>query len=169
MILLINFQVDTIVITTTFNGLKEGVIERAGQFDYEKTHLQTDGTMYTETDGGKLNCKRILFSNWIPTSLIDNINVLRSSIQSFIAKSIEYTKDTSFIAFAVPDSCTDETILAEEMIDETKRQLENNKLKLHISFVLLPEQQTLYEQFSNLIQTTENIHVYFDWPMISKM
>jgi hypothetical protein len=158
-------EVDTIIISTTFNGLKEGVIERAGPFDYEKTHLQTDGTMYTETNGGKLICKRILFSNWLPISLINNDNTLRLSIQSFISKSIEYTKDTVSIAFAVPDSCTDENVLAKEMINEAKRQLEINKLELKISFVLLPEQQTLYEQFSSFFETTQDVYAYFDWPM----
>jgi hypothetical protein len=149
--------------------LKEGLIDRAGQFDNEKTHLQSDGTMYTETNGGQLKCKRILFSNWIPTSLINNDKILQFSIQSFISKSIEYTKDASSIAFAVPDSCNDEIILAKEMIAEVKRQLEINKLELKISFVFLPEQKTLYEQFTNFFQTVENVYAYFDWPMTGNM
>ncbi len=120
--------------------------------------------MYTETDGGKLSCKRILFSNWLPTSLINNDQVVRSSIQSFISKSMEYTIDALSIAFAVPDSCADESILAREMIMEAKRQLEINQSELKISFVLLPEQKTLYEQFSNYFETT-----YFDWITTSKI
>ncbi len=149
--------------------MKEGLIDRVGQIDYEKTHLQPDGTMYTETDGGQLNCKRILFSNWVPTSLINNDKILRSSIQAYIAKSIEYTKDASSIAFAVPDSCNDEAILAKEMVTEAKRQLEINKLELKISFVLLPEQKTLYEQFVDYFQIDQNANVYFDWPMTGKI
>jgi hypothetical protein len=67
------------------------------------------------------------------------------------------TTDASSIGFAVPDSCADKRILAGEMITETKRQLEINQSELKISFVLLIEPKTLYEQFSNYPETT-----YFD-------
>ncbi|CAF1388528.1 unnamed protein product [Rotaria sordida] len=162
-------KVDTIIISTMFNGLKDGVIERLGEIEYEKTFSQIDGTMYTETNGGKLYCKRILFSNWLPNSLINNDNALRLSIQTFVSKSIEYTvkeKDTQSIAFVVPDSCTNESILVEEMINEVKRQLKVNKLQLKISFVCLPEQQTLHEQFSDIITRTnqDDISLYLEWP-----
>ncbi|CAF1337143.1 unnamed protein product, partial [Rotaria sordida] len=162
-------KVDTIIISTMFNGLKDGVIERLGEIEYEKTFSQIDGAMYTETNGGKLYCKRILFSNWLPTSLINNDNALRLSIQTFVSKSIEYTvkeKDTQSIAFVVPDSCTNESILVEEMINEVKRRLKVNKLQLKISFVCLPEQQTLHEQFSDIITRTnqDDISLYLEWP-----
>ncbi|CAF4593643.1 unnamed protein product [Rotaria socialis] len=159
-------KVDTIIISTTFNGLREGVIDRLGEIDYEKTHSDVDGTMYTETNGGKLNCKRVLFTNWLPNSLINNDNALRLSIKIFISKSFEYTiqdNDTLSIAFAVPDSCNNENILADEMIHEAKRQLKTRKLPLKVSFVCLPEQKTLYEQFSNIFQTKNDVGIYVDW------
>ncbi|CAF1440926.1 unnamed protein product [Rotaria sordida] len=160
-------KVDTIIISTMFNGLKEGVIERLGSIDYQKTFLQNDGTMYTETNGGKLNCKQILFSNWLPKTLINTDDSLRLSIQTFMSKSMEFTikeQHTLSIAFAVPDSCRNETILAEEMINEAKQHIEMNKLQLNISFVCLPEQQTLYEQFFNVIQKIQEPIIYFEWP-----
>ncbi|CAF4945453.1 unnamed protein product, partial [Rotaria sp. Silwood1] len=165
-------NVDTIIISTTYNGLKEGVIERLGEIDNEITHLEIDGTMYTEINGGKLNCKRVLFSNWLPTLLISNDGVLRLSIQTFVSKCIQYTiqhQNTKSIAFAVPDTCTNESILAEEMITEVKRQLATNQLELKISFVCLPEQEPLYEQFSNLFPTTEDAFIYFDHPSTIKL
>ncbi|CAF3163547.1 unnamed protein product [Rotaria sp. Silwood2] len=164
-------KVDTIIISTMFNGLKEGVIERMGSIDYQKTFLQNDGTMYTETNGGKLNCKQILFSNWLPKTLINTEDSLRLSIQTFMSKSMEFTikeQHTLSIAFAVPDSCRNQTILAEEMIDEAKRHVEMNKLQLNISFVCLPEQQTLYEQFFNVIQKIQEPIVYFEWPTANR-
>ncbi|CAF4155468.1 unnamed protein product, partial [Rotaria sordida] len=152
-------ETDVIVISTTFNGLKEGVIERLGEIQNEVTYIDVDGTMYTETNGGKLNCKRILFSNWLPISLINNDQILRSSIRKFVTKSMEYItkeKATKSIAFAIPDTSTDETILAEIMVAEIKRHLETNKLPLKIVFVCLPEQENLYQQFSNLIPTMKD-------------
>ncbi len=74
------------------------------------------------------------------------------------------TTDASSIGFAVPDSCADESILAGEMITEAKRQLEINQSELKISFVLLSEQKTSYEQLSNYLETT-----YFDWITTSKI
>lgn len=155
-----------------FNGVREGLIERLGEIDYEKTHLESDGTMYTETNGGKLNCKRVLFSNWLPNSLVNTDNTLRSSIKKFVSKSIEHIvqgEGSQSIAFVVPDTCTNEVILAEEMIGEAKRQLETNNLQLKISFICLPEQQTLYEQFSNIIPTNQDAYAYIDWPTTSKL
>ncbi|CAF3999400.1 unnamed protein product, partial [Adineta steineri] len=84
-------KVDTIVIPMTTNGLKEGVIERAGTFNYERTYTNATGPTFTETNGGKLSCKRILFSNWTPQTLINDENELRKSIQVFVSKSVEYT------------------------------------------------------------------------------
>jgi hypothetical protein len=108
--------------------LKEGVIERSGVFTSKHSYTDTDGTKFTETNGGNLSCDRILFSNWIPSATSNNENELRKSIQMFVSKSIEYGmkgENCSSIAFAVPDCCTNEMILAQEMINEAKRQLES--------------------------------------------
>ena len=92
-------------------------------------------------------------------------------MRKFVSNSIEYSikeKDTLSTAFTIPDSCSNETILAEEMINEAKQLLETKKLRLKISFVCLPEQQKLYQQFSNMIPTMNDVHAYFDWPTTSK-
>ncbi|CAF2058941.1 unnamed protein product [Rotaria magnacalcarata] len=159
-------EVDTIVISATFNGLKEGVIERAGKFDYEKTYTDETGTRFTETNGGQLSCKQFLFSNWTPSSNT-NDNDLRQSIQMFISKCIEYTsvkENTKSIAFAVPDSCTNEVILANEMVNTIKNQLESKKLQMRFLFILLPEQQTLRNRFFDISIALQSIYAQFDWP-----
>lgn len=125
--------------------------------------------MYTETDGGKLKCKRILFSNWTPITLVNSDQILRKSIRSFVTRSFEYAKEVPSIAFAIPDSSIDETILTTEMVTEIKRHLENNQLKQRITLVLLPEQKSLSEQFAHLIETPSTVSAYFDWPMIGKI
>ncbi|CAF5008920.1 unnamed protein product [Rotaria sp. Silwood1] len=165
-------EVDVIIVPATFNGLKEGVVERLGEIEYEKTHVDVDGTMYTETNGGKLCCKRTLFSNWLPSLLINHDNALRFSIKTFVSKSLEYIiqgNEALSIAFAVPDSCANESILADEMIKEAKHQLETRKLQLKISFVCLPEQQTLYEHFSHAFPDLNGVHLFFDWPTATKI
>jgi hypothetical protein len=131
--------------TTTFNGLKEGVIERAGRFDYQRTYTDAPSTQFTETNGGTLSCKKILFSNWIPVTISDDENELRKSIQVFILKSIEYIikdKNSTSIAFAVCNSCKNEMISAQEMIVVAKELLESRNLQLKIRRVTVPDQRT---------------------------
>ncbi|CAF1304609.1 unnamed protein product, partial [Didymodactylos carnosus] len=173
-------KVDTIVVSSTLTGLKEVIIERAGGLQQNPVENEKQfGTFtLTETNAGQLSCKKILFSNWLP-KFTSNENVLRKSVQTFISQSIQYaTRQQSqqqdmkieSIAFVVPDlsgdSIAKENILAHEMMNETKHQIELKKSFLKISFILLPEQQTLYKQFSTIIetmQTDNNGYAQFYW------
>ncbi|CAF2619797.1 unnamed protein product [Rotaria sp. Silwood2] len=92
---------------------------------------------------------------------------IRKSIRTFISKAIEYAtkeENSTSIAFAVSDSYINEIIVAQEMIDTAKHQLEFKNLQLKISFILLPEQRTLHSQFFTLIGTMQDMYAQFDWP-----
>ncbi|CAF3091709.1 unnamed protein product [Rotaria sp. Silwood2] len=98
--------------------------------------------------------------------MITNDDHLSDSIRLFISKSIHYVIMDSqqanlkmqSIAFAVPDSCKQEQILAEEIIEEIINQINVTKsVSLKVSFVLLPDQQTLHDQFLNAIPTVQTI------------
>ena len=144
------------------------MIERAGTFAHERTYTDATGTKFTEANGGQLSCKRILFSNWVPVTLTNNDNDLQKSIQAFISSSIEYaTKEqsTRSIAFAVSDLCSNEKVLAQEMISAARQLLESKKLQLKICFILLPEQQILHAHFFTLIGAGQTMFAQFDWPM----
>jgi hypothetical protein len=154
------------------NGLKQGVIERAGRFNYEHTYTDTTGIQFTETNGGSLNCKKILFSNWVPFATSDDENELRKSIEVFISKSIEYIvkdKNPTSIAFAVCDSCKKEMILAQQMIVVAKQLLESNNLQLKIVFVLLPEQKSLHNHFCAILDSMPDGYIQFEWSTVGKM
>ncbi len=93
--------------------------------------------------------------------MVTNDDDLSESIRFFISKSIQYIITDSqqlnlksqSIAFAVPDSCKQEEIFAEDVIEETINQINLTKsLSLKVSFILLPDQQTLHKQFLNAIQ-----------------
>ncbi|CAF3683782.1 unnamed protein product [Rotaria sp. Silwood1] len=164
-------KVDIIIIPSTSFGLKESLIERAGEIIEQQPSSQEENetssiSFITETTSGKLNCKKILFINWSLPTMITNDDHLSDSIRLFISKSIQYVIMDSqqanlkiqSIAFAVPDSCKQEQILAEEMIEETMNQINMTKsISLKVSFVLLPDQQTLHQQFLNVIQTIQTI------------
>jgi hypothetical protein len=93
--------------------------------------------------------------------MITNDDDLSESIRLFISKTILYIITDSqqsnlniqSIAFTVPDSCKQEEIFAEEIIEETINQINLTKsLSLKVSFVLLQDQQTLHKEFLNAIQ-----------------
>jgi len=93
--------------------------------------------------------------------MITNDDDLTESIRLFISKTIQYIITDSqqsnlniqSIAFAVPDSCKQEEIFAEEIIEETINQMNLTKsLSLKVSFALLQDQQTLHKEFLNAIQ-----------------
>ncbi|CAM4742927.1 unnamed protein product [Rotaria magnacalcarata] len=165
-------NVDIIIISSTSFGLKESLIERAGDIieqqpssqTYQQENRLSSIPFITETTGGHLNCRKILFVNWsLPTIIFDEDH-FSDLIQLYISKSIHYVikeceqanLTTQTIAFAVPDSCKHEQILAEEMIEETINQINRTKIvSLKVSFVLLPDQQTLHQLFLNIIQTIQ--------------
>ncbi|CAF4193216.1 unnamed protein product, partial [Adineta steineri] len=154
-------KVDIIIIPSTSFGLKESLIERAGEIIQLQNQEHSTIPFITETTSGRLNCKKILFVNWsVPTCELDN-DYLSESITTFISKTIQYVianrkqtdSDVYSIAFAVPDMCEQEQILAEEMIEETMNQIKSIKsFSLNVSFILLPDQKTLHKQFLNVLQ-----------------
>ncbi|CAF4084437.1 unnamed protein product [Rotaria sp. Silwood2] len=180
------FQSDALIIPLVSYGLKQSLIERAGniirqeqQVDKTKKTDKSDKNLtpfFIETTASNLVCKIVLFSNWSPLEATMNDDSLREHIRKFISKSIEYiivkneqsNIKIESIAFAAPDSCKKENILAEEMIYETKRQIELTKSSLRISFILLPDQQTLYHQFLTAIQkmqSNDGVHAVFSCPI----
>ncbi len=112
----------------------------------------------------------MLFVNWSLPTIVTNDDDLCDSIRLFISKSIQYIITDSqqsnvkiqSIAFAVPDSCKQEDLLAEEMIEETINQINLTKsFSLKVSFILLSDQQTLHKQFLNTIQYLQKGENYF--------
>jgi hypothetical protein len=139
--------------------LKESLIERAGEIIEQHSQNQEQNSIpfITETTGGNLNCKTILFVTWSLPTIITTDDDLTESIRLFISKTIQYTitnLKAQSIAFAIPDSYKQEEILAEEMTDETINQINlAQSSALKVSFILLSDQQELHKQFSNVIQT----------------
>ncbi|UJR07649.1 hypothetical protein I4U23_011937 [Adineta vaga] len=169
-------KVDIIIISSLSSGVKQNIIERAGEIVQKQSRKDLGSNslpFITETTGGRLACKKILFVNWsLPTGMVDD-DYLSESISEFISKTIRYviknSKSVQSIAFAVPDSCKQEQILAEEMIEATVNQIKLIKsIPLNVSFVLLPDQKTLQKQFFMSLQsvpTTENSFGTLSYPV----
>ena len=155
------FKVDTIIIPSTSNGLRECIIE---QTDLDVNSLKLDPSQqklsirFIEANSAKLLCKTILFSNWSPP-IADADNHLQKSTQIFISKAIQYAVTrlkASSITFAVPDVYDKEEILAEAMLSAAKHQIEKCST-LTVSFVLLSNQQILFKTFSTKLENMQNV------------
>ncbi|CAF3903383.1 unnamed protein product [Rotaria magnacalcarata] len=165
-------KVDTIVIPCVSYGLKESLIERAGKIVPQPAEKNVKNSIpfITETTAGRLCCKKILFVNWslsrMPMTTTDS--ALRESIRNFISNVIQYIimrskhsidSGAHSIAFAVPDSCTNEKLLAEEMVFETQRQIQSTtSILLNVSFILSPDKKTLHKELSSVIATMTTIN-----------
>ena len=140
------------IIPSTSFGLKESLIERAGEI----VEKPSSTPFITETTGGKLNCQRILFVNWSLPTTVTNDDELSESIRFFIFESMRYVTTVQSVAFAMPDLCKQEEIFAEEMIEGMIEQIDSMKSsKLKVSFVLSPDQQSLHQR---LTHTIDRVH-----------
>lgn len=93
---------------------------------------------------------------------------LRRSTQNFISKSIQYAMTqlkACSIAFALSDMYDKEDIFTDAVFQETRNQLERSS-KLHISFIFLSEQQTLFNLFSTQIEKLQGF-LQFSFPTTS--
>ncbi|CAM2724483.1 unnamed protein product [Rotaria socialis] len=161
-------KVDIIIIPSMPYGLKQSIVERAGPIQKVEPEVNEGDTSpipyFVETTGGNLLCKIILFANWPSAQATPSEDVFLQGVKSFVSKSIEYVMmkneksilNLQSIAFAVPGFNKKESILAKDMIYTAKQQIELAKSPLKISFVLLPDQQTLHEILLSAIQTMES-------------
>lgn len=110
-----------------------------------------------------------------------NDDNIRHYVRKFISKVIQFVFANNrysnigiqSIAFAVPDLCNKEKIVAEEMIRETQRQIQSMKsIFLKVSFILTSDKQLLYQEFSSAmstIETTNTTYGYLVYPSSSKI
>ena len=155
-----------LIVPSTFFGLRENVLERAGSI----VEKPSSNPLIIETTGGDLNYRKILFVNWSLPVMVDNDEILSESIRLFITKSIEYVMgESKSVVFAIPDWCEEEEILAEEMIEQTINQIKSTALK--VAFVFQPDQSTVYQRFLTTLEKVrqaENHFGEFHCPITSK-
>ena len=145
---------------------------RAGEFKSERSCDHHSGINFTETDGGSLNCRFIIFTDWKPPSATYGIDDLRKSIKIFISGIIDILslkKNIVSAAIAVTDLCADVALFAEEMISEAKSQLISRKSNLKLSFILQPSQKELLVDFFNVFAEIQNVFAYLYCPITSSI
>ncbi|UJR31949.1 hypothetical protein I4U23_019422 [Adineta vaga] len=149
--------VDVIVVCSTSEIMRKTIVTKAGvQVQTEFTNTtSSNGDPVVATCNGALPCKKILFIPW--QSGQSNPHILKPSLSTFVSSAINYVIKNQYKTLAFPSvGCGklgfDPSIIAKHMIDEALTQLGSNNNQLNVSFVLLPDQNNVYDEFVKYLQ-----------------
>ncbi|CAF0928899.1 unnamed protein product [Adineta ricciae] len=143
--------VDIIVVCSTSEIMRNNIIAQAGA----QVQKQYDAMIATKNhtgaaSSGALPCKKIIFLPWQPGA--SNPHILKPSLSTFVTSAIDYAVKNQYKSIAFPSvGCGklgfDPSIIAKHMIDETQEQLVKINEQLDVSFVLLPSQKNVFDEF----------------------
>ncbi len=123
---------------------------------YEKEKNSNPNCLLISTPPGNLLCKRIFFIKWKPD---ENENILRQSINDFIWNVIQNVLSYQYESIAFPPigcghSNISTQIIIQTLINQLIYQIKNRNLSLTIKFVILPDEHTIYQEFSQQLLTS---------------
>ncbi|CAF4338578.1 unnamed protein product [Rotaria magnacalcarata] len=157
-------KVDLVVVNSTSQYLRDGILEKAGgsvKREYDKI-TKTPSSGPFELDSGQLLCRKLLFLTW-------NINqtsqeAFYQSIRNFVSKAVQYAIKAHHTSIAFPAiGCGkfnfDKNIVANEMLVEAQRQLLSANVLLQINFVILPTQNDVFEIFQAKLESLQKGNV----------
>ena len=130
---------------------------------YEKETNTNPNALLITTPAGNLSCKRIFFLKWEPD---ENEIKLRQSINDFISNVIQNVLSYSYDSIAFPSigsghSNISNIIIIKTLINQLIYQIKNRNLSLIIKFIILPDQNQIYQQFSQELLTVEQGLFFF--------
>jgi hypothetical protein len=147
-------------VTSSSELLRQIIIIEGGEEvyqSYQKENEINPNSLLICTPPGNLSCKKIFFIKWKPD---ENENILRQSIIDFIWNVIQNTLSYHYDSIAFPSigfghHNISTQIIIQTMINELINQIKNRNLQLTIKFVILPDQHTIYQQFSQQLLSSE--------------
>ncbi len=124
---------------------------------YERENSSNPNSLLISTPPGNLSCKRIFFFKWKPD---ENETILRQSINDFIWNVIQNIQSYGYDSIAFPSigsghSNISTQIIIQTLINQLIYQIKNRNLSLTIKFVILPDQDQIYQQFSQQLLGSE--------------
>ncbi|CAF4714682.1 unnamed protein product, partial [Rotaria sp. Silwood1] len=153
-------MVDVIIVCSTSEILRKSIIGAAGpQVEAEYiASLKGNNQQLVETSNGTLPCKKILFIPWKSDPL--NLTSLKSSLSEFVSIAIKYVFTHGYKTIAFPSvGCGkfgfDPSIIAKHMIDETIIELTSNTSNIDVLFILLSQQQNVYDAFITYLNSIQ--------------
>ncbi|CAF3244916.1 unnamed protein product [Rotaria socialis] len=153
-------EVDLVVICSTSMYLRDDILRRAGesaQQEYETISKRSSLEPF-ETNSGNLSCRRLLFLPWEIN--VTSQDAFYQSIRNFVSKAIQHAIKVHHTSIAFPSiGCgklsVDKNIVANEMLVEAQAQLLSANVLLQINFVILPEQNDVFEAFQMKLENLQ--------------
>ncbi|CAF4464247.1 unnamed protein product [Rotaria socialis] len=153
-------EVDLVVICSTSMYLRDDILRRAGesaQQEYETISKRSSLEPF-ETNSGNLSCRRLLFLPWEIN--VTSQDAFYQSIRNFVSKAIQHAIKVHHTSIAFPSiGCgklsVDKNIVANEMLVEAQTQLLSANVLLQINFVILPEQNDVFEAFQMKLENLQ--------------
>lgn len=140
--------------------LRYDILKKAGQL-VEQEYKECEKLITTEAfeiDSGQLQCRKILFVRWH----IDETNkeVFYQSIRNFVSEAVQYAIKGHYTSIAFPSiGCGllnfDKNIIANEMLVEAQKQLLAANVLLQIIFVILSDQNDVYQTFQSKLENLQ--------------
>jgi hypothetical protein len=130
---------------------------------YERENNSNPNALLISTPPGNLSCKKIFFLKWKPD---ENESLLRQSISDFIWNVIQNVLSYKFDSIAFPPigcghSNIPQDIIIQTLINQLIYQIKTRNLSLLIKFVILPDENEIYQQFSQYLRQSEQGENFF--------
>ncbi|CAF5001080.1 unnamed protein product, partial [Rotaria sp. Silwood1] len=124
---------------------------------YREQCQKNPNSLIVSLPSGQLSCKQIFFVKWEPDP---NEEFLRQSLVDFIWTVIQNIISYKFTSVAFPAiGCGEHgcpvDLVVKTMVKEIKNQLKMRNIPLTVRFVIQPERQNLYEEFSNQLWSVQ--------------
>ena len=130
---------------------------------YEKEDESNPQSLLISTPAGNLSCKRIFFIKWNPD---ENISILRQSISDFISNVIQNVLSYQYNSVAFPSIGSNHSNISRKtiiqiLIQQLIYQIKSRNLSLIIKFIILPDQQQIYQLFEEELLKSEQSLFFF--------
>ncbi|CAF1094066.1 unnamed protein product [Rotaria sordida] len=157
---LVEEKVDLVVVSSTSEYLRIDILRKAGesvQNEYTTAKKSSSSELF-EIDSGKLQCRRLLFLTWQINQTSQE--AFYQSIRNFVNTAIQHAIKFHHTSIAFPAiGCGkynfDKNIVAHEMLTEAQRQLLSANVLLQINFIILPDQNDVYEIFQAKLESLQ--------------
>ncbi|CAF3834464.1 unnamed protein product [Rotaria sp. Silwood1] len=153
-------KIDLVVVSSTSKYLCDGILQKAGESVKKEynTAAKSSPSEIFEIDSGKLQCRRLLFLTWQINQTSQE--AFYQSIRNFVSTAVQHAIKFNHTSIAFPAMgcgkyCFDKSIVAHEMLTEAQRQLLSANVLLQINFIILSDQNDVFEIFKAKLESLQ--------------
>ncbi|UJR07910.1 hypothetical protein I4U23_012193 [Adineta vaga] len=154
-------KVDVIIGSSSSENLRQVLLKAGGdelEKAYNKEYQNNPNSLLITTPPGNLPCQRVFFLRWEPDRDPD---VLRQSIIDLIWNLIQNVNLHHFNSIAFPaigcgEHACSVDVVVKTMVREMKAHILKRKLAWTVKFIIQPNQQNIYDEFSRQVLSSDD-------------